>query len=267
MRKKGILALAVMVAMVSSASLAQSVSTRQIGQAGLYQGAVGMAEAGGKLYVAVRNGSGTSLVEVDVNSGSAVDKGKIHNVKYLVGSDNVLFGLDPGDLMKQIEPAGMKASDIGPPGAWKNTIAIVSMNGNIYTIEDDGGMRAIYPSAGKREALGKFDKEDVGILFTCGGQICMIEKGGAFYTVDIGSGKRKRSGFTSKWKNTVDAAGVSSMIYAVEDNGDLYSADSGGGDRKKIGEGTLPNPEFLAGVQGRLFGLDTSGTLYEIMVR
>jgi hypothetical protein len=103
------------------------------------------------------------------------------------GTDDWLFSIETDGSLYRISPSNGTWSQLGKAGEWANTIAVATMNGQIYTIETNGALYKTNPSSGSWSQIGKAEFGKTRYLFAAAGSLYTIENGG-LYRVDPSTG-------------------------------------------------------------------------------
>jgi len=150
---------------------------------------------------------------------------------------------------------------IGKAGEWSNTVMLRTMNGVLYSIEDDGTLYATTLSGSSYSSyiIGKPESYDGTRLFaTMDGMIYNVQ-GGTLYETDAKTGLWRE--VSKGWNYTTALACMNGYIWSLEQDGTLFRSDLNGS-YVKIGETDgLPNVHFMAAMGGKLYAMQ-DGTMY-----
>jgi hypothetical protein len=176
-----------------------------------------------------------------------------------VEGDLYLFGVA---LNQEVLPGSW--ARVGPEGAWKATIAGTMHNGQIYTVEQGGGLFATDPASGHWRQIGRTEFGATRLMYASGAFLYTIENDGSFYQVDPQTGAWTLVGTTGAWGNTLRGAVLDGLLYTVEKSGALYETDPSTGRWRQIGKPEFGGTAFLMAAGGQLYTIETSGSLYRV---
>ncbi|HWA97086.1 MAG TPA: hypothetical protein VG713_01275, partial [Pirellulales bacterium] len=157
---------------------------------------------------------------------------------------------------------------LGLAGDWYGTIAAVSLNDWIYTVERGGGLYRTNPYTGQWTQVGYAEFGNTAYLFAVGDWLYTIEYDGSLYRVSPGNGAWEKLGPSGGWLNTVAGVGYpfdahSGAILTAESGGGLY-ATSTDGYWMQIGTPVFNNTLSMVVLNGWLYTIETSGSLYQV---
>jgi len=150
---------------------------------------------------------------------------------------------------------------IGPTGAYRNTLGINGMNGRFYSIENDG---TLYVSdlSGAWKQIGKSgDYAGTTMLLAMGSRFYNIQRG-TMYATDPSDGSWSTVAPSGSWANTAIMVGMDGYIWSIEANGTLFRTDRNG-NYVQLDAGRL-HPQMLAAMGERLWALE-DGALWSLV--
>ena len=125
---------------------------------------------------------------------------------------------------------------MGQAGDWKDTVALVTLNNNLYSIERSGALYRTDLNSGRWVQLGKAEFANTEFMFTDGQNLYTIEADGSLYRVSPADGAWNHVGQAGDWKDTIAGATLNGRIYTVERSGALYETSPATGAWKQIGK-------------------------------
>lgn len=155
-------------------------------------------------------------------------------------------------------------SQIGPAGAWRNTLAGTILDGRLYTVETNGYLYRTDLGSGAWEGLGKPEYAGTALLFAVGPSLCAIQSTGDLWIINPRDGTRSRVGPATGWKDTLVGAAWKGHLYTVEASGCLYRTDVSAGSWIQIGKAEFANTIALFAFGDSLYSIEKSGNLYRI---
>lgn len=153
---------------------------------------------------------------------------------------------------------------LGQAGGWKGTIAAVTVNNRLYTIENSGALYVTDLSSGNWKQLGKSEFANTRFLFGVGQYLYTIETNGSLYRVSQVDGTwgylPNKAG---EWKGTIAGSTLNGRIYTVESSGALYETNPATGVWKQIGKAEFANTRHIFSANGSLYTIEDGG-LYRV---
>lgn len=153
---------------------------------------------------------------------------------------------------------------IGPPAAWKDTLAGATLNGQLYTVEKSGALYVSDLAEGTWKQIGKLDYANTKRLFAAAGALYSIETDGSLYRIDPKDGAWTLVGDAKAWKNTKTGVIHKDRLITVEPDGALYETDLATGKWKPIGKSDFANTSHLFSAGDNLYSIESDGSLYKI---
>jgi len=152
---------------------------------------------------------------------------------------------------------------VGKKGDWKNTIDVVALGGNLYSIENDGTLfrtnkQGIYEQLGDK---GAFDNVD--ILVAMDNEIWTLEDG-SLYRSNSNTVSWKQIGKSGDWENTAAMVALNGKLYSIETDGTLYETSKDGTWQQIGNKGEFSDAEMLEAMDGYLWTVE-KGTMNQIM--
>jgi sugar lactone lactonase YvrE len=172
------------------------------------------------------------------------------------------FAAEPGEKLHAATAGAWE--QVGPAGAWKDTLAGTILNGRLYTVESSGALYVTNLRTGKWKQLGQAEFADTTFLFAAGGKLYTIEKDGSLYRVEPGDGSWVQVGPAGAWKDTLVGTVLNGRLYTVESSGGLYVTDLDTGTWKQIGKAEFGNTAYLFAAGSSLFSIEKDGSLYRM---
>ncbi|HKS29850.1 MAG TPA: hypothetical protein VJS44_18650 [Pyrinomonadaceae bacterium] len=153
---------------------------------------------------------------------------------------------------------------IGQAGDWRNTIAAVTVNNRLYTIETSGSLYVTDLSSGTWKKLGNSDFANTRFLFAVGQYLYTIETSGSLYRINQTDGSWSYlPGKAGQWKGTIAGATLNGRIYTVENSGALYETNPADGAWKQVGKAEFGNTRHMFSASGSLYTIEAGG-LYRV---
>ncbi|HVS34859.1 MAG TPA: hypothetical protein VMS17_04705 [Gemmataceae bacterium] len=153
---------------------------------------------------------------------------------------------------------------VGQGGAWKGTIAGAVFHGKLFSAEDNGNLYMTNLGSGEWQQIGKTQFGGTKFLFAAGDHLCMINKGGSMFHVDVETGEKKQVGDQGAWKGTLAGSVLKGKLYTTEDNGGLYVTDTESGEWKQIGKAEFGATVFMFAARDHIFTIENDGSLYKV---
>lgn len=219
---------------------------------------------GGSLYSIEKSGA---LYRTDLNTGRWVQVGQAEFAKtrFFFADNRSLYTIETDGSLYRVSPATGAWSRVGETGAWKDTIAVVTLNGGLYSIERSGGLYRTDLNTGRWVQLGQAEFANTRFIFADGQNLYTIEANGSLYRVSPTNGTWSGvGGSAGTWQNTFVGTTLNERIYTVERNGALYETDPATGAWKQIGKPEFGRTQFVFGAGGSLYSIEDGGGLYRI---
>ena len=153
---------------------------------------------------------------------------------------------------------------IGQAGEWKDTIAAVSLNSRLYSIEKSGALYVTDLPGGRWRQIGKTEFGNTRFMFAAGPSLYTIETDGSLYQVSPSNGAWARVGKAGDWKNTIAGAALNGRLYTVGTDGTLYESQLADGHWIAVGKPVFGNTRYVLEGGNKLYTLDADGSLYSI---
>lgn len=179
-----------------------------------------------------------------------------------------------GDMPERADAANVEAEtsragrghrrQVGEAGAWKGTIAGTTLDGLIYSVEQDGALYATDPSTGRWRPVGHVEFHDTRHLFALGPDLYTIESTGSLFRVRPTDGSWEQVGAAGAWRGTIAGTILDEALYTVEANGALYVTDLATGRWRQIGPNVFHGTTHLFAVGSDLYTIESSGSLYQV---
>lgn len=153
---------------------------------------------------------------------------------------------------------------IGQAGDWRGTVAAVTVNNRLYSIETSGALYVTDLSNGTWKKLGNSDFANTRFLFAVGQYLYTIETSGSLYRINQADGTWSYlPGKAGQWKGTTAGATLNGRIYTVESSGALYETNPANGVWKQIGKAEFGNTRHMFSASGSLYTIEAGG-LYRV---
>ncbi len=153
---------------------------------------------------------------------------------------------------------------IGPPSAWKDTLAGAILDGQLYTVEKSGALYVSDLAEGTWKQIGKLDYANTRNMFAAGGMLYTIETDGTLYRIDPKDGKWSSIGSKQAYKNTKAGVIHKGHLFSIESDGALYDTDFATASWKQIGKAEFNNTAHIFSAGDSLYSIETDGSLYKI---
>jgi len=150
---------------------------------------------------------------------------------------------------------------VGNEGEWKKTVALVAMDGVLWSIEKDGSLYKTDPATGKRTQVGEKGSFEKVELFEGMDHMLWSVEAGTLYKNDPKTGKWEMAGKEGEWAKTIDFVGFGGLLYSIEPDGSLWKTDKNG-TNTLIDKGDFKGATLLTEMGGKLWTIE-QGTLYE----
>lgn len=219
---------------------------------------------GGSLYSIEKSGA---LYRTDLNTGRWVGVGhsEFAKTRFLFADNRSLYTIETDGSLYSVNPASGAWSRVGQTGAWKETMAVVMLNGSLYSIERNGALYRTDLNSGEWVQLGKAEFANTRFFFSAGQNLYTIEANGSLYRVSPTNGAWSGvGGSAGTWQNTFVGTTLNGRIYTVERSGALYETDPATGAWKQIGKPEFGRTQFIFGAGGSLYSIEDGGGLYRI---
>ena len=204
--------------------------------------------------------------------GTGVEGGKV-KVRYLgldeeetVDTSRIFlpFVGDPEKPNYPAKVANRRWGQIGPAGAWKDTIAGTMFKGSLYTVESDGVLYVTDLSKGTWKEIGKPEFAQTKFMFAADNHLYTIETNGSLYQVNPRKGTWKQVGKAGAWKKTIAGAVLRDRLFTVVSDGGLYETDLASGTWKQIGQAEFAQTVAMFAAGNDLYTIEKDGGLYKV---
>jgi hypothetical protein len=159
--------------------------------------------------------------------------------------------------------AGSRAR-VGPPGAWRDTLAVAVLNGQLYSVEKSGVLYVTDLATGTWKPIGKPAFKATTHLFAAGKSLYTIEKDGSLYRVNPGDGSWKSLGKAGDWRGTLAGVVHNGVLYTAKASGALYATDLAKGTWKALGKPEFAGTARMFTAGNSLYTIERDGSLYHI---
>src|SRR5262249_15425595 len=105
---------------------------------------------------------------------------------------------------------------LGQAGDWRDTLAAVTANDRLFTVETNGALYVTDLTNGSWVQLGKADFVNTRFLFAHNQYLITIESDGSCYRVSQTTGGWIRLGKPGDWKETIAGTMLNGKLYTVE---------------------------------------------------
>jgi outer membrane protein assembly factor BamB len=165
---------------------------------------------------------------------------------------------------------------VPPEGAWKDTLAAISLNGKIYTIELSGAFVSTDPKSGARKILSKLDfvknknsissYSDATRIFTLNNKIYVITwDTQTLYAINPLDGKYETVS-SEGWDTIEKIAGVDGKLFVIDERGDLKQRDLVTGEESSPfgGLSEYMHAWALLPINGKIYIIQSTGSLVKV---
>ena len=238
---------------------------KQVGNAGDWKDTAAGVRLHNRIYTVEKNG-GLYVTDPATGGWKQLGKAEFANTTLMLAAGGKLYTIESDGSLYRVSPNDGSWEQVGDAGAWKDTIAGVSLDNRIYTVEKNGGLYVTDPATGGWKQLGKADFANTTLMFAAGGKLYTIESDGSLYRVSPTDGSWEQVGDAGAWKDTIAGVTLDNRIYTVEKNGGLYVTDPANGGWTQLGKADFANTAFLFAARGKLDTIETDGSLYEVSI-
>lgn len=245
---------------------AQAGSWRTVGKAGEYSSTFRFAGGGDYIYSIEQMGS---LYKITASSGSWTKiAANFENSKFLICSTTKLVSIEKNGNMYDINQTSGEWKQVGKTGDWADAIASAIIGETAYVIDNAGTLYKVPLSTGYWSKVGKSEFGGTYMLLAGSTKLYSIENSGTLYEIDPETGSWKQIGNSEAYGGTTHATTIGNKLYTIEAaSGILYETDLFTGNWKQIGNADYQATKFLTTANGKLYTIETSGTMYEINVK
>jgi hypothetical protein len=153
---------------------------------------------------------------------------------------------------------------VGGDAGWANTMRMAQINDKIYTIDNTGAFFETIATTGVFKKIGGSVYGNTAFMFAGNGSLYTIENSGSLYAINTANGSWKQIGSAGAWSETNAGVILNGKLYTTAKTGVLTVTNLSTGAQTKLGD-----PDFAATwkmwtANGKLYTIETSGTLYEI---
>jgi hypothetical protein len=189
-----------------------------------------------------------------------------HNEEETVARSRIFlpFVGDPEKPNYPSKVANSRWGQVGPAGAWKDTIAGTMFKGSLYTVESDGVLYSTDLSKGTWKNIGKPEFAQTKFMFAADNHLYTIETNGSLYQVNPRKGTWKQVGEASAWKETIAGTVLKGRLFTVESDGGLYETDLASGEWKQIGQTEFATTVAMFAAGDSLYTIEKDGSLYRV---
>jgi hypothetical protein len=242
---------------------ARTVGWKQIGEAGAWKRTIAGTAMDGLIYTVEQSGA---LYVTDPATGKwrRIGSGDFHGTRHMFAVSPDLYTIESSGSLYQVKPASGSWKQLGPAGAWKATIAGTILDGKLFTIESSGALYVTNLETGTWKQIGTSEFHGTLHLFAAGSDLYTIESSGSLYHVNPANGSWRQVGPAGAWKATIAGAVLDRTLYSVETGGGLYATDPTTGGWKQIGGPDYAGTRFMFATAGRLYTIESSGSLYAV---
>lgn len=166
-----------------------------------------------------------------------------------------------------LQQARSNAGDRTPTinaGEWDNTIALTIFGGFLYTIEKSGALYRTDPGSGQWVQIGKPHFANTAFMFSDGQNLYTIETDGSLYRVSPANGAWNRVGDAGSWRYTIAVATWNNSLYSIERSGALYRTDLTTGRWVQLGKPEFANTRFIFSYGPSLYTIEADGSMYRV---
>lgn len=246
---------------------AQAGTQKQIGFEAAWVNTTGAVVLNNTLYTTEKNGS---LVETNLNTGmrKVIAKAGFENNKYLFTSGNDLYMLDFNGTISKISLSPIGKEKVGIAASFKGINAFVVLDGMFYGVEASGALIMLDLATGDVQSTKNSNYMNVSLLFTVNSKVYCLEKSGSLFEWPINGGIQHMIGAQAAFGGTYVGTAYDKGLYLVNKAGILMYVDTNSGSINKIGSKAAFNlTKYLFGANGKLYSIETMGSLYEITTK
>lgn len=246
---------------------AQAGTQKQIGPDGAWGSVTAAASLNNKLYTTEKNGS---LVQTDLNTGmrKVIGKAGFDNNRFLFTAGTNLFMIDfTGTLYKVNIALGTKEK-LGIGSAYAGIYAIAAIDDILYGIDTKGNMIMGDLTSGDKSEAGGSNYMNVASLYVVNNKVYCVEQSGSLFEWAINGGTKHMIGKMNEYAATIAGTAYEGELYLVNKSGILSSTNViSSGDRIKIGKPIFGLTKFIFAANGKLYTIESMGSLYEAVVK
>src|SRR5260370_39907183 len=173
--------------------------------------------------------------------------------------DHMLWTVEGGPLYKT-DPNTGKWEQSGEGGGWARTIAMVGMNGILYSIEPDGSLWKT-DKTGNDILVDKGGFKGCTELAAMDGKLWTIENG-TLYKTEPASLKWEQVGKEGDFANVTAMQGADKFLWIIDKEGTLYRVDQNGASTVLGEKGRYGQTTILTTLNGKLWTVE-GGNLYK----
>ena len=216
---------------------------------------------GSKLYTVEKDGT---LYSTHAMSGESKVLGEGYNTRLLIANgltDGDLFAIERNGNLYRIDRKTGDWEALSEDGDWSETVAGDANGNKLFTIERDG---TLYVTD-----LDNFDDDseeldegyDTRAMWAAGDYVYVLEKDGTLYKVHGETGDSERFGDAGAYSDTLAATIHNGVFYAVEDDGALGATNLEDASYEELTGDDLSDVRRLFSAAGKLYAIDSAGTL------
>ncbi len=154
-------------------------------------------------------------------------------------------------------------SAVASAADWSNTIAAVTHNGALYSIEKSGVLYRTDLSNGQYVQVGKSEFANTAKMFSGPKNLFTIETDGTLYRIEPSSGAWTRVGKAGDYKGTLAGVFSGTRLFTVS-SGALYGTNPISGAWAQVGKAEFGGTRWLFDGGNKLFSIESDGTMYRI---
>lgn len=256
----------ILLTITSLAANAQTGTQKQIGMDGMWLGATAASVLNDKLYTTEKNGT---LVVTDLNTGMRKTVGKegFGNNHFLFTSGGALYMIDfAGTLFKINHTAGTKEKlGIGAAFAGMTTFGVI--DGTLYGVDTKGDLITADLVTGDKQVIGGGNYMNVSLVFVVNEKMYGVEKSGSVFEWALNGGTRHMLGKQGDYAASFTGVPYHNGLYLVTKAGLLTYTKTDTAERTVIGKPIFGLTKYIFGANGKLYTIETMGSLYEISVK
>lgn len=245
---------------------AQAGTQKQIGFEAGWVNTTAAATMGGKLYTTEKNGS---LVQTDLNTGmrKVLGKDAFTNNRFLFVSGTSLYMIDyTGTLYKINHTAGTK-DKVGIQAALAGIFTFATIDGMLYGVDAKGNMLMVDLASGDVQSTNNANYNNVQYLYEANSKVYCVEKSGSLFEWPINGGTQHMIGKHGDFPATIAGAGTAEGLYLVNKSGILTYVNTTTGAFNKIGKPIFSLTKFIFEANGKVYTIESMGSLYEVSVK
>ncbi len=248
------------------AANAQTGAQKQIGMDGMWLGATAATVLNDKLYTTEKNGT---LVVTDLNTGmrKTVAKDGFTNNHFLFTSGGALYMIDYAGTLSKINHTTGTKEKLGPAASFAGMTTFGVIDGTLFGVDTKGDLISADLVTGDKTVNGGSNHMNVSLVFVVNEKMYGVEKSGALFEWALNGGTRHMLGKQGDYAASFTGVPYHSGLYLVTKAGLLTFTKTDTGERTVIGKPIYGLTKYIFGANGKLYTIESMGSLYEIVVK